>query len=907
MLGSSKSLFKQIHACYKSTSPEADTSLPAELVSEIEKYSLRHLEYTPSNLNSLSKLAEEFHTVYDSCILQLSTEAPLRTYREILFTQIMHRLLPVLCLDITQFRDWIDQRVLFSLNSAGMSAELVHMSRQFIVAILSLADPARKESQASLHTAITTMADSIISMYETPDIVINKMAPISSTAAELDERRRTIRLNAYNLAITGDAASYFIDAIEKSDSLLSLLLLSAILKTVYQTKGLRRYNHLLARLVGLLTESEDVEVVSASFSCIIWLSLHRKETKCSLFRHLFLALICTFHRLGSLEGREIEGEARGGALESDMPVLLSLNSEIIGKNEIEKSSKNDLDTTRCHFLTKQIFLLLYGNYPLTFLAIMRNPCESSVFTDTTFMSLTSSDLIHNDALIKKNMASFASGKWDIAAVRSMSQSLFTSAKAHPNMLAYSTIEEEWTDLIAGSNFYAKDDWPESLLGYESTSLKASELFDANKALYLKESSSPTLYRSRSPPTMEVPSEELPFKESRPEENSVPYYEREILIMHNELQFSALRDEISKETEMKLQAIIRSDSYTIRNLRAQLSTGAVASSAIGDLNQALSSVKAKLLQARTSENALLNRNKDLLDKVRSLETQIEGLDIENEALTKSISALKDVLDPKEVCISKLEMGLQGLRKELEAEKEKKLASDGEPGRTRNEVNGSEHQLFKAENENKRLEAHIESLKSEIRGLQKPQNDSESSISRPEKAPLHINKIIQSYELKVQDLHNLNSKYESLIGEKNERILQLSTTRPISIPGGTTHHDSEDRHDRPISIMMDRHQLKSVLGYEIPSPHPPAINYFNQLQNPSMQSRAPILPHMPYQAGHQSSSNSSISNEEHDYMSPARNTSQRPSIVTTGTSGSGEKPINLFRGRGGIQKRNTKVKM
>ncbi|EGW33068.1 uncharacterized protein SPAPADRAFT_150671 [Spathaspora passalidarum NRRL Y-27907] len=326
-------------------------------------------------------------------------------------------------------------------------------------------------------------------------------------------------------------------------------------------------------------------------------------------------------------------------------------------------------------------------------------------------------------------------------------------------------------------------------------------------------------------------------------NMIDFYQRELLLFKNELEFSSYMKHLNKYNYMKLKLNKSGDSKTIEMENNEKKIDDLKES-FEELNGILTSTKQSLSQAITEHekerDQLITRlNEVQTDKeelVRKYETTMREHKLESQTLKELVD---DIIPQKDFEIVSLQMKIKNLE-QMSRELEDKLGRVG----TNNNLQELEKKIG---NQNE----IINKLKSEMSLVTEKHNQVVNELSRSSEAydsiirkyehklassKLNLNENLNSftsqYERKIQELTTTILKYEHLLEEKNGKILQLSSSKPISIPSygrKSSYNDFEQHTDRSHSSSESSSPPHTSAPIAIHHPHPPApIHYQTQPQ-------------------------------------------------------------------------------
>lgn len=289
--------------------------------------------------------------------------------------------------------------------------------------------------------------------------------------------------------------------------------------------------------------------------------------------------------------------------------------------------------------------------------------------------------------------------------------------------------------------------------------------------------------------------------------ALEYYHRELLLMKNELEFSNYMRDLNKthyiKLKLKLNKLSKQACLYNQSIENRSSTLEINSLKLGydSLVQSLEQLKLQLVE---SKSRFKNENSLLFNKIKVLETENNQLkaDLSNSASEHQLlssnlhHSIQDVLPEKEVEINRLTIKLHELERindtlnqkirdftEINALKEKDHLEKSQASTAFN-LSEQEKQIYNLKNDilvlnDKNLKISQELTKAQdlydaaIKSYESKLSSSKNDLSK------NINTFTSQYERRIQELSAIILKYEGLLDEKNSRIAQFSTSKPIEI--------------------------------------------------------------------------------------------------------------------------------
>ena len=289
--------------------------------------------------------------------------------------------------------------------------------------------------------------------------------------------------------------------------------------------------------------------------------------------------------------------------------------------------------------------------------------------------------------------------------------------------------------------------------------------------------------------------------------AIEYYHRELLLMKNELEFSNYLRDLNKthyiRLKLKLNKLSKQTCLHDQSIDHKNNTLKIDSLKLGynTLNESLKELKLQLSESRAKfkdENSILfSKIKDLENENYRLQTDLKNATSEQQLLSGNLNhSIQVVLPEKEIEINRLKTELheleqmnETLNQEIKLVAERNALKDtkhlDETHASSNfNLSEQEKQIFNLKNDilmlnDKNLKISQELIKAQdlydaaIKSYESKLSSSKSDLSKS------ISTFTSQYERKIQELTAIILKYEGLLDEKNSRIAQFSTSKPIEI--------------------------------------------------------------------------------------------------------------------------------
>lgn len=278
--------------------------------------------------------------------------------------------------------------------------------------------------------------------------------------------------------------------------------------------------------------------------------------------------------------------------------------------------------------------------------------------------------------------------------------------------------------------------------------------------------------------------------------SLDYYHREVLLLKNELEFSSYMKHLNKfryiRLKLNMNKMLREASLHYQAIEHKNNLLQIKS-----LEENKSSMHAIIeeLRAKLEDDMTLNKNQQnklivklsvLNDENKELSTKLEHLVDENKVMSANLHTLQNETIPE---ITLENATLRNKITELEARQVPEKTDENEPKTILDPPQSNadiDKKIYELKGEILFLNERIGSLIKEVENSQK----ANESMAKTYEAKLAASKLdvsegLTSYtsqcEKKILELSTTILKYETLLDEKNSKIYQLSTSKPISIPG------------------------------------------------------------------------------------------------------------------------------
>lgn len=276
-------------------------------------------------------------------------------------------------------------------------------------------------------------------------------------------------------------------------------------------------------------------------------------------------------------------------------------------------------------------------------------------------------------------------------------------------------------------------------------------------------------------------------------SALDFYQRELLLMKNELEFSSYMKHLNKfnylKLKLRLNKMLRQGLETNGNTTEESVKAEAGKHAYDSL---LESVKALRIERNASLEQLKDESLKIYGQIVELKSQIEEL----QGMKQELSAKNEDLVAKVELYEKdtTQEKLQALSNELEVLRQRNVAlekkglpvledrkEDVSPIVSQNtkEIIDLRNEIAVLEKQNSKLATELETT------LEQLDTTTKSHEKELRGLKLELGEAVRAqsghYEHKIQELTTAIVKFETALEEKNTRIMQLSTSKPIRIPG------------------------------------------------------------------------------------------------------------------------------
>ena len=393
--------------------------------------------------------------------------------------------------------------------------------------------------------------------------------------------------------------------------------------------------------------------------------------------------------------------------------------------------------------------------------------------------------------------------------------------------------------------------------------------------------------------------------------AVDFYQRELLLYKNELEFSSYMKHLNKFHYLKLR------QKEIPGERENAFTGSE------EYKRLLEEARLEMSKISDEYNRereiLLTRLNELTVEKEELTQKLENLRIKTSSDSqKYLQLVSETVPAKDFEIETLKLNLVALEKELK-ELQKPVEEIVRNGRSA-ETESIDHDSTAVYELKTKLQLANDRYEQTAQALKLSHEEYEKMVKRYEdklatsKLNLHdnLNSFTREHEKTIQELSTTILKFENLLEERNTKILQLSSSKPISIPMPTRastssssklgRNDSYDHISNTSSTPPGTSHMAIPVPGPAPAPAPVPIPI--PVQHQHINHNFPTTPSQLHQHHHnQQQQNAQFLSNPVVHYPP--HVSRNNSMPVVNTSQQQAQAVPIIRGRGGYQKRSKKL--
>ncbi|KAF5210275.1 putative tuberous sclerosis protein [Clavispora lusitaniae] len=296
------------------------------------------------------------------------------------------------------------------------------------------------------------------------------------------------------------------------------------------------------------------------------------------------------------------------------------------------------------------------------------------------------------------------------------------------------------------------------------------------------------------------------EEKRPasrSEKTIEFYQRELLLMKNEMEFTSYMKHLNKYSYLKLKLKLNRIVHELSKKPSLEETVPV--KAYNDLLDTLKHSEIRNVQALEHKDEEVAKLLGRLDEIQSRCEDLQRRLSESESeLTNSRSMIQKIqrdCSIHEAEVKDLRVKIRNLldcndsNGKVETSEREEL-----PESSKVFVDVSEKKIFDLQRELDFLKEHNQRFASELQNSRQMLDDGEKRYKKEmELVKLDLGEQLRksagSYERKIQELNLVIAKLEASLEERNSHIIQLSTSKPIRIPTVSASNSVEEQRTRP----------------------------------------------------------------------------------------------------------------
>ncbi|PVH23136.1 hypothetical protein CXQ85_002864 [Candidozyma haemuli] len=359
--------------------------------------------------------------------------------------------------------------------------------------------------------------------------------------------------------------------------------------------------------------------------------------------------------------------------------------------------------------------------------------------------------------------------------------------------------------------------------------------------------------------------------------ALEFYQRELLLCKNELEFTIYMKYLNKvnyiKLKMQLNELSRELAKANREVLQEKETSKSPAALMVPFEELQKTSKSAIKESDLRTEKLSERVLELQKKVDELSEQLTDTKHEKETLEEDFEAYK-------VSVSGMELELKNLQLKETAERSK--AEEIAPAK--HEVPDTprtpEPYISDHEGELQNLRTELEIAISRNSNLERELRDLEEKMDLTVRG--YEKKIANSKldlgDPKIQELNATIMKYATSIEEKNNIIMQFTTSKPIKIPGGREMAEAESSPVKPRNIPIPARQSRNL-----------------EFGTPDQRGNRAMHEYFDTRSSSGASIRSSTSGQSGQPTRPSQGMFRSPTTQS----------IPIIKGRGGYQKRSRRM--
>lgn len=298
--------------------------------------------------------------------------------------------------------------------------------------------------------------------------------------------------------------------------------------------------------------------------------------------------------------------------------------------------------------------------------------------------------------------------------------------------------------------------------------------------------------------------------------ALEFYQRELLLCKNELEFTIYMKYLNKLNYIKSKAqmaeISRQLAHVLKDVPENVQQPEKHQSLILSLEELQAKSRAALTDSKAEAARLSERVTELQKKFDVVTNQLSDSQHENKALRDELEAYKSSLKDLEVELNhlKLEQATSSVKPVAEPPEREITRTPETPNplipRSEEELQSVRTDLEIARSNYSALQRELKDLEEKmdltVRGYEKQVTGLKLDLGGT------VRDQVRHYERKIQELNATIMRYATSIEEKNNMIVQLSTSKPIKIPGGRDMKEARASPVKPRNIPVPTRQNRNL---------------------------------------------------------------------------------------------------
>ncbi|KAK6203190.1 uncharacterized protein RJT21DRAFT_119336 [Scheffersomyces amazonensis] len=277
-------------------------------------------------------------------------------------------------------------------------------------------------------------------------------------------------------------------------------------------------------------------------------------------------------------------------------------------------------------------------------------------------------------------------------------------------------------------------------------------------------------------------------------SALDYYQRELLLMKNALEFSSYMKHLNKfyyiKLKLKMNKLLREANLHFQSIAHKNNMVQIQelNNNLQDLLEALEKLQIefndKKIEFEKERIDLTNQLKSLQETNERLKYSYEEVTDENKSIKIEINQLMEsILPRKEIEIENLRIKLKEIEVSDKYQQpieiiDNSINSQSDTSEVDKKLYTLKEEILQLQNKNSKIGQELNRAHEAYQTMQK--NYEYKLASSKMDLNENLNVFTSHYDKKIQELSTTILKYEALLEDKNSKILQLSSSKPISIP-------------------------------------------------------------------------------------------------------------------------------